>query len=732
MLQILNIHSTFGIKIEFNPVDNLRSRSYYIYMKSELKITLLLLFLSGFSWAQIVTHGPVVGGVTDNSAVFVLRTDTSANVQVELSTIINFSQSLLTSAVNTANDSDYFGKVRIEGLEPDTQYFYRAIINTEPVIEEPVRSFVSYPGLGAATTFHFHFGSGQQKGGDPNSNRGDIFPLMALEKPAFMIHQGDWGYPDTTNRGTGQSGNYFSLDYQNIADSYRARYDTTYPMIDLLRLAPIMYTYDDHDLIDDNSDGTFPLEGIQNSIRGYLNMFPGYPLADSGKGIWHKVSYGNVDIFMVDNRSQRSPNIEAFENSDLNNPVFNPPVGHSILGPDQMNWLLEELDNSEATWKFISSGTPFNPGLYLAIELAILSKSIIDSVEVPGLGFVKPEDVLVELVDKWAGFPEDIHKIIKHVRLNTIENVIFISGDSHTAAMDDGSSSIFPELMDSGLDRSNGLQIPLFEQFGVKIWNSGGHTPDLPPEEFGNSFGRVTIYGEDSVRLEAVSETGTILGSHVVHSGFLPRAVGSAVAPLGIPIEFGEVEVGEIGILGFLIVSTSVGDLQISNISLTGDSEFILDPTIGSYPFTIPPGDKKLVFLGYLPSIEGKTSEVTITVYTNDPENPTYTLAAIGSAIEATFISEETSRPSTFKLYQNYPNPFNPKTKINFDIPRSIYVSLKIYNLLGEEVSTLISDKMEAGSHSYVFDGSYLASGIYLYKLETAQFQMIKKMILLK
>jgi phosphodiesterase/alkaline phosphatase D-like protein len=172
MLQILNIHSTFGIKIEFNPVDNLRSRSYYIYMKSELKITLLLLFLSGFSWAQIVTHGPVVGGVTDNSAVFVLRTDTSANVQVELSTIINFSQSLLTSAVNTANDSDYFGKVRIEGLEPGTQYFYRAIINTEPVIEEPVRSFVSYPGLGAATTFHFHFGSGQQKGGDPNSNRG--------------------------------------------------------------------------------------------------------------------------------------------------------------------------------------------------------------------------------------------------------------------------------------------------------------------------------------------------------------------------------------------------------------------------------------------------------------------------------------------------------------------------------------------------------------------------------
>jgi alkaline phosphatase D len=732
MLQKVNKYSILCINMILKTLDYQSRYLYYIIMVQKIYITLFFSLLTGIVWGQNLTHGPVVGGVTDKSAVFVLRTDTSAIVQVELSTATDFSDSILSSAFNTENDSDYFGKVRIEGLEAATLYFYRAVINTEPVIENTVRSFRSFPGIGSATTFSFQFGSGQQKGGDPNSNGGDIFPLMATEKPEFMIHQGDWGYPDTTDTEGGQSGNYFSLDYMNIAASYRSRYDSSFPMIDLLKVSPVLYTYDDHDLMDDNCDGTFPQQGIQNSIRGYLNMFPGYPLADSTKGIWHKVTYGNVDIFMVDNRSQRSPNIEAFVNSDIENPVFDPPPGHSILGSDQMNWLLDELNNSEATWKFISTGTPFNPALYLAIELTILSKSIIDSVEVPGLGFVKPADVLVELVDKWAGFPEDIFKIIDHVRLNNIENVIFISGDSHTAALDDGKNSILPELMDSGLDRTNGRQIPLFEQFGVKIWNRGGHTPDLAPEEFGNSYGRITVFGEDSVRLEAVSETGTILGQHTVKDGFLPREIGSAVAPIEVPLDFGEVSVGELGILGFLIVSTSVGDLEISNISLTGDSEFILDPFLGDLPLTINSGDKKLVGLAYLPSEEGKTSETTIVISTNDPENPSYTISAVGTAISATSIGDENQISHTYQLYQNYPNPFNPRTIINYELPTTNYVELGIYNLLGQKMITLVSEKQRAGKYSVEWDASGMASGIYYYMIKAGEFQDVKKMILIR
>ncbi|UCF65754.1 MAG: T9SS type A sorting domain-containing protein [bacterium] len=71
-----------------------------------------------------------------------------------------------------------------------------------------------------------------------------------------------------------------------------------------------------------------------------------------------------------------------------------------------------------------------------------------------------------------------------------------------------------------------------------------------------------------------------------------------------------------------------------------------------------------------------------------------------------------------FSLHQNYPNPFNPSTTIEFDLPKSSQVTLKIFNILGEGVATLVSDRLSAGSYSYEWDASNLASGIYLYRLQ--------------
>jgi len=88
--------------------------------------------------------------------------------------------------------------------------------------------------------------------------------------------------------------------------------------------------------------------------------------------------------------------------------------------------------------------------------------------------------------------------------------------------------------------------------------------------------------------------------------------------------------------------------------------------------------------------------------------------------------------PAHFNLNQNYPNPFNPSTTIEFQIPNSEFVTLKIYNILGEEVATLINDRLKAGNHTYSFDGSRLASGVYLYRIEAGHFQETKKMILLR
>jgi hypothetical protein len=88
--------------------------------------------------------------------------------------------------------------------------------------------------------------------------------------------------------------------------------------------------------------------------------------------------------------------------------------------------------------------------------------------------------------------------------------------------------------------------------------------------------------------------------------------------------------------------------------------------------------------------------------------------------------------PSGYHLSQNYPNPFNPSTTIEFDLPKTSEVTLKIYNILGEEVTTLLSTSLLSGSYKYEWDASGLASGVYLYRLEAADFVRTRKMILMK
>lgn len=95
-------------------------------------------------------------------------------------------------------------------------------------------------------------------------------------------------------------------------------------------------------------------------------------------------------------------------------------------------------------------------------------------------------------------------------------------------------------------------------------------------------------------------------------------------------------------------------------------------------------------------------------------------------------INVEVTTPLQFELSQNYPNPFNPSTKIKFSIPQSADVTLKIFNVLGQEVATLVDQNMESGVHTINFDASELNSGIYFYKLDAGSFSEVKKMTLIK
>ena len=96
------------------------------------------------------------------------------------------------------------------------------------------------------------------------------------------------------------------------------------------------------------------------------------------------------------------------------------------------------------------------------------------------------------------------------------------------------------------------------------------------------------------------------------------------------------------------------------------------------------------------------------------------------------FVDVYTQIPNVNKLFQNYPNPFNPSTTIDFTLPKPEFVTLKVYNIIGEEVATVVNDKLQSGNHTYEFDGSNLASGVYLYRIQAGEFQDVKKMILIK
>ncbi len=88
--------------------------------------------------------------------------------------------------------------------------------------------------------------------------------------------------------------------------------------------------------------------------------------------------------------------------------------------------------------------------------------------------------------------------------------------------------------------------------------------------------------------------------------------------------------------------------------------------------------------------------------------------------------------PQDYSLAQNYPNPFNPSTMIEFSIPKQSKVTLKVFNILGQEVATLVNGNLTAGRYSVDFNASQLAAGAYIYRLTADNFTKTSKMLLIK
>lgn len=156
---------------------------------------------------------------------------------------------------------------------------------------------------------------------------------------------------------------------------------------------------------------------------------------------------------------------------------------------------------------------------------------------------------------------------------------------------------------------------------------------------------------------------------------------------------------------------------------LMSDSSFTATPVGGTS------GDVRYGDYIQIDAYNGKV----IPVWTDDrkgtPNQEIYT-ANLSGLLPVNPLSTEV--PRNFALYQNYPNPFNPVTRINFDIPVSSFVSLKLFDILGREVKILVAQNLNAGKFYTEVDGSALSGGVYFYKLEAGNFTESKKLVLIK
>ncbi len=102
------------------------------------------------------------------------------------------------------------------------------------------------------------------------------------------------------------------------------------------------------------------------------------------------------------------------------------------------------------------------------------------------------------------------------------------------------------------------------------------------------------------------------------------------------------------------------------------------------------------------------------------------------ASVIVTGLDRTNQLPLEYNLFQNYPNPFNPSTVIKFDLSEDTFVNITVYSILGEVVLNLVNSKYMAGSHTILFNANNLKSGIYFYRINTAKYTQIRKMILLK
>jgi alkaline phosphatase D len=351
----------------------------------------------GLSFGGVLTHGPVVGGVTDINAKVFVRTDRTARVQVRYSTDPTFATYSTSDQLTTEAASDFTSIIPLSNLAAETKYYLDITVDDVPQLTPPYPSFGTFPSAGSSRNFTFLVLTDFTNTKDLTEPT-QAFASAAATNPVFAFIGGDFDHRNP----------------KKLSDKrkmFKDLFDPNTPYMSgfvssILRKMPIAHQWDDHDAGLNDIDKTYADWSL--SQQAFEEYIPAYELPSVVPGIWQKFSYAQADFFVLDCRSQRDPA------NDQDGPDKSMLDGNNLGVSGELKWLKDSLLASTARWKIILTSVITNP--------------------------------TTKFPDAWAGYQTEWNSLKDYIQGNAIQGIVFISGDLHLGAIDNGSASGFPEM----------------------------------------------------------------------------------------------------------------------------------------------------------------------------------------------------------------------------------------------------------------------------------------------
>ena len=378
--------------------------------------------------AATITHGPMLGHTTDTTVRVWVRADGPCDFYVR-AIPKQGGMTILSETIRLVKVDNFCGSVQIEGLSPLTTYTYSALLDNEAQPLIVVQEFKTFPKPGEPGIVRIGFGHSIRGKGEQMTWR-----AIASKKPDLFILMGDNIYSDSTDPSKQRR---MYLEFR--ADPHFRAFGAT---------TPIYAVWDDHDYGKNNSDRTQP--GKERSLKTFNEIWPNPPSqAQNTPGIWTRFTVGQAELFLLDGRYHRSPNIA--------------PDGpeKTMLGAEQRAWFMKVLTESKAVFKLPVSGSSWNCG--------------------------GPES--------WNhSFTYEYDTILKHIAEKRTPGIILLGGDRHQLSI-----GVRPRESWGGYD--------LHEWMAGQIWN---YQRDLE-SGYVRAFGLITLNTESkpgTARLEFINSEG--------------------------------------------------------------------------------------------------------------------------------------------------------------------------------------------------------------------------------